>query len=67
MTLRMGWCGQDAIGDSCENIDDCDDSVCKHYYNEPEIEALCGICKIASKNSAYTRGFCAAALMPVLC
>mmetsp|Transcript_63624 Transcript_63624/g.132469 ORF Transcript_63624/g.132469 Transcript_63624/m.132469 type:complete len:338 (+) Transcript_63624:67-1080(+) len=47
----MSECMQIAVGDACDKIaEDCDDAVCKHYYNEPEIEALCGICGIAAAN-----------------
>eukprot|EP00961_Rhodomonas_salina_P231285 3123905-Rhodomonas_salina.2 len=40
----MQKCMKDALDDACDDIAGCDDAVCTHYYNEPEIEALCGMC-----------------------
>lgn len=41
-------CEKKALGGNtnnvCVSIAGCKDSVCANYYNEPEIEALCGMC-----------------------
>ena len=40
-------CQKAAAQDACAKIAACKDPVCDNYYNEPEIEALCGICTMA--------------------
>jgi len=40
-------CQKEAAEDACKKISSCKDPVCDNYYNEPEIEALCGICTMA--------------------
>ena len=40
-------CQQAAAKDACASIASCKNPVCDSYYNEPEIEALCGICTMA--------------------
>mmetsp|Transcript_20656 Transcript_20656/g.41906 ORF Transcript_20656/g.41906 Transcript_20656/m.41906 type:complete len:499 (-) Transcript_20656:176-1672(-) len=47
-TPSMQDCMEEAVGDACDNLAGCDDKVCASYYNEPEIEALCGMCGMAN-------------------
>jgi hypothetical protein len=42
----MKQCLDVALGQLCKMIDTCDDPVCDNYYNETEIEGLCGICEM---------------------
>jgi hypothetical protein len=37
-------CEGKALGKTCSDISGCPNPVCTSYYNEPEIEALCGVC-----------------------
>lgn len=45
---KLADCETKALGEDAENacvkIASCKDPVCSSYYNEPEIEALCGMC-----------------------
>ena len=40
-------CQKAAVEDVCAKLASCPDPVCDNYYNEPEIEALCGMCTMA--------------------
>jgi len=40
-------CQKEAAKEACASIASCEDPVCDNYYNEPEIEALCGMCTMA--------------------
>ena len=40
-------CQKDAVEKACAAIASCADPVCDNYYNEPEVEALCGMCTMA--------------------
>ena len=40
-------CEKKAAGEACAVIAGCANPVCDSYYNEPEIEALCGMCTMA--------------------
>jgi hypothetical protein len=40
-------CLQEATKDPCQKISGCKDPVCDSYYDDPEIEALCGMCTMA--------------------
>lgn len=40
-------CQKKAVEETCAKLSSCDDPVCDNYYNEPEIEALCGMCTMA--------------------
>lgn len=40
-------CQKKAVEKACAAIAGCADPVCDSYYNEPEIEALCGMCTMA--------------------
>lgn len=42
----MKQCIDFAVGNLCDMLADCDDPVCDSYYNETEIESLCGICEM---------------------
>jgi len=41
-------CEIDASKDVCTKLASCKDPVCTSYYNEPEIERICGICTMAA-------------------
>ncbi len=44
-----GACGQaDASKDLCEKLAKCKDPVCFNYYNDPDVERICGICTMAA-------------------
>jgi hypothetical protein len=60
-------CLQEATKDPCQKISGCKDPVCNRYYDDPEIEALCGMCTMApgagcfahsSEVSFYYFGIC---------
>jgi hypothetical protein len=40
-------CLIEATKDPCQKISSCKDPVCNSYYDDPEIEALCGMCTMA--------------------
>jgi len=40
-------CQKAAMEDVCSKLASCSDPVCDNYYNEPEIESLCGMCTMA--------------------
>ena len=40
-------CLIEATKDPCQKISGCKDPVCNSYYDDPEIEALCGMCTMA--------------------
>lgn len=42
----MKQCIDFAVGNLCDMLADCDDPICDSYYNETEIESLCGICEM---------------------
>jgi len=48
-------CQKKALGDTCVELAKCGDPVCTSYYNEPEIEALCGMCTMGA-GSAFGFG-----------
>ena len=41
---KLAECEAKALGDACTNIAGCADPVCQSYYNDPAVEALCGMC-----------------------
>eukprot|EP00960_Hanusia_phi_P044375 756605-Hanusia_phi.AAC.6 len=44
----LSECEIKAVGEACAKISSCANPVCSSYYNEPEIEALCGMCGMAA-------------------
>ena len=44
----LSECEIQAVGQACAKISSCANPVCSSYYNEPEIEALCGMCGMAA-------------------
>ena len=42
----MKQCLDFALGNLCSMLSTCDDPVCDNYYNETEIEGLCGMCEM---------------------
>jgi len=45
--LSFDECQKKAVEVGCQYVAFCKDPVCDNYYNEPEIEALCGMCTMA--------------------
>ena len=41
-------CEHKALGSACESIASCANPVCESYYNDPEVEALCGMCTMGA-------------------
>lgn len=41
---KLADCEAKALGDTCVKLEGCANPVCSSYYNEPEIERLCGVC-----------------------
>jgi len=41
-------CEHKALGPACEWIASCANPVCESYYNDPEVEALCGMCTMGA-------------------
>eukprot|EP00960_Hanusia_phi_P044374 756605-Hanusia_phi.AAC.5 len=48
-SISMGDCEKNALSGACEKLASCKDPVCFNYYNEPEIEQLCGVCSMGSQ------------------
>lgn len=50
-------CMKKAIGEdkdnACVKVSTCKDPVCSSYYNEPEIEALCGMCTMGVSSGLF--------------
>ena len=46
-------CLIEATKDPCQKISGCEDPVCNSYYNDPEIEALCGMCTMAPNAGCF--------------
>ena len=44
---EFNGCMKNAAWKACENLASCPDPICKNYYNDVEIESLCGICSMA--------------------
>jgi len=42
----MKQCMDVALGELCKMLASCDDPVCDNYYNETEVEGLCGMCEM---------------------
>ncbi len=38
----------DASKKLCEKLAKCKDPVCSSYYNDPDVERICGICTMAA-------------------
>ena len=38
----------DASKSLCEKLAKCMDPVCANYYNDPDVERICGICTMAA-------------------
>lgn len=49
----LSECEKKAIGDTCTKLAGCSDPVCINYYNEPEIERICGICTMAAGGGGW--------------
>eukprot|EP00277_Geminigera_cryophila_P026913 CAMPEP_0179482766 /NCGR_PEP_ID=MMETSP0799-20121207/60177_1 /TAXON_ID=46947 /ORGANISM="Geminigera cryophila, Strain CCMP2564" /LENGTH=544 /DNA_ID=CAMNT_0021296067 /DNA_START=35 /DNA_END=1669 /DNA_ORIENTATION=- len=45
-SATMQQCLDFALGNLCSMLSSCDDPVCDNYYNETEIEGLCGMCEM---------------------
>jgi len=46
-SVSFNDCQKKATEEACAAIAGCKNPVCESYYNEPEIEALCGMCTMA--------------------
>jgi hypothetical protein len=42
-------CMKESVEKACESIAGCEDPVCDNYYNEPDVEALCGMCTMVCR------------------
>eukprot|EP00291_Cryptomonas_curvata_P007251 CAMPEP_0172189436 /NCGR_PEP_ID=MMETSP1050-20130122/22521_1 /TAXON_ID=233186 /ORGANISM="Cryptomonas curvata, Strain CCAP979/52" /LENGTH=363 /DNA_ID=CAMNT_0012864127 /DNA_START=11 /DNA_END=1102 /DNA_ORIENTATION=- len=45
---KLKDCEADASKDLCEKLAKCKDPVCANYYNDPDVERICGICTMAA-------------------
>lgn len=41
-------CQTAASGDLCTKLAQCKDQVCSSYYNDPDVERICGVCTMAA-------------------
>jgi len=41
-------CEAAATGPLCSNLAGCKDPVCANYYNDPDVERICGVCTMAA-------------------
>jgi len=48
-------CEKEAAEKACAQLAGCAEPVCENYYNEPEIEALCGICTMAPLGGCFAQ------------
>jgi len=46
-------CEKNAVEKACADIASCEDPVCESYYNEPDVEALCGMCTMAPLGGCF--------------
>jgi len=42
-----------AAKDTCTKMATCKDPVCAHYYNDPDVERLCGICTMTVAGGGF--------------
>jgi hypothetical protein len=43
----------ESVEKACKSIAACENPVCDSYYNEPDIEALCGMCTMVCVSVHY--------------
>ena len=60
-------CEKEAAEKACAQLAGCAEPVCENYYNEPEIEALCGICTMVRTRMGARPCACRASLQSCAC
>jgi len=49
----MDECEKTAAEKACADIAACENPVCESYYNEPDVEALCGMCTMSPLGGCF--------------